>query len=659
MTKVTEKQNDKSKLLIQEGEKFFIAGNYEDALECFEKALSINQKNWKALNFKGCCLMKLNQVPEAKLCFDKSLKIDDSKSESWGCMGTYYLQINEKGHAKKCFKKAEQLEGNELTYSQLAYFFYTIEDYHKAELYVERTLSLNNKNESALNTQGLLYIYHENFPSAIDIFRTLIGINSSNSLYHSNLGYAYLLNQNINEAKEALDNSISLYPSNAYAHNNLAILYHSQSDYPTAWNYIESAISIDPNISKFWGNKADILISLIKSGNESLGSFQDVGCFLFRANLSIIDVMIELNTSKIELSKEEKNSIYLGMINMDLFFTETVRDCLVPREEYLNIYQTSLEIIALLDVSHLEELNFAHYTTQDTANALIFQNSRFRLNSVTTANDPKEGYPLLNFLGFTGLYSPNIYQAFVGSFTFNPDSLNQFRLYGKNDNIEGSGVSLILSFQYFADNADLNKGLTTLPTNKVVTKETPKQPLFRCIYIDPLSRRVISLGHKEACVFYRENIGVERSTVDEKVDNYLKYINELARKVEDSLITLNDKISILYEKIKDNDAQRKEIFKIIPMLLIHLRYLIKHYDFKEEQECRIIQVEPLIKNPSVKVTRDNGRMYIDYIPFHNDDKSYLKEVYWGPKTSNFELFKDRIMHLGMNIFCTKNDHPFT
>src|SRR5690606_784156 len=425
----------------------------------------------------------------------------------------------------------------------------------------------------------------------------------------------------------------------------------------TAWNYIEQAISINPHVPKFSENKAEILILLIKSGGESLGSFQDVGYFLSQANRSTVDVIIALNNVEIELSKEERDQIFIGMINMDLFFAQTVKNCLVSREDYLNIYKTSLEIVALLNASDLNELQFAHYTTQETANALIFQNSPFRLNSVTTANDPKEGYPLLNFLGFTGSYSPNIYQAFVGSFTFNPDSLNQFRLYGKNNNIEGTGVSLILSYQYFSEDAGLNKGLISPPSQTTTTTIT-KQPLFRCIYIDPLSKRVISLGHKEACVFYRENIGIERLHVDAKVGDYLKFINELTRKVEDSLNILNYEISILYDKTKDNKDQQNEIFKIIPMLLIHLRYLIKHYDFKEEQECRIIQVEPLIKNSNVKVTDDSNRMYIDYLPFHSDDKSYLRDVYWGPKTSNFDLFKDRVMHLGMNIRCTWNEHPF-
>ena len=85
---------------------------------------------------------------------------------------------------------------------------------------------------------------------------------------------------------------------------------------------------------------------------------------------------------------------------------------------------------------------------------------------------------------------------------------------------------------------------------------------------------------------------------------------------------------------------------------------IHNYDFKEEQECRIIQVEPLKGNSRIIVTDDSSRMYINYLPFHNDDKSYLNSVNWGPKTSNYELFKDRITHLGMNIFCNKNEHPF-
>src|SRR5690606_7671730 len=104
-------------------------------------------------------------------------------------------------------------------------------------------------------------------------------------------------------------------------------------------------------------------------------------------------------------------------LNMDVYFSATTNNCIVDMNFYHYVYKNSLEIIALLNASEVEEFYFSHYTTEETSNTLIFNNSPFRLNSVTTANDPKEGYPLLNFLGFTEPYSHNIYQAFVGSFT--------------------------------------------------------------------------------------------------------------------------------------------------------------------------------------------------------------------------------------------------
>ena len=645
-----------SNSLIQDGENLFKLGKVEEAINCFTKELSTNPNNWQALNFKGCCLLKLKKLDEARLCFEQSLEVNDSKAESWGFLGTYYLSTQDTEKASKCFKKVEQLDGTELSHSQIAYYYYSVEEFDKSALYIDKTLSINDRNESALNTKGLLCINHEKYKEAISIFRDLIQINNSNSTYYCNLGYAYLLEDNISKAEKILNKSLSLDRSNAYAYNNLAILCCKQSDFTAAWEYAELATSNNAELPKFWENKAEILIALLKSGDKSKGSFEDVGYFLSQANLSTIDAIIALNSSDIALSKDEKEHIVRGMISVDLFYAETTRDCKVEKENYLAIYQLSLEIVALLGASEPVEFEFAHYTTQETANALIFNNSPFRLHSVTTANDPKEGYPLLNFLGFTGSFSPNIYQAFVGSFTFNPDSLNQFRLYGKNNNVEGTGVSLILSFSYFGENADINNALVRRPKPML---SVMKQPLFRCIYIDPISRRVISLGHKEACTFYREDLNKDKKAMDEEVDKYLTFIHEQKINVEEALNQLNTKVHYTYDKIDDDTEKRSEAIKIIPLLLIHLRYLVKHYDFKEEQECRIIQVEPLMNNSSIVVTGDNSRMYTNYLPLHNDDKSYLNRVYWGPKTSNYELFKDRLAHLGMNIFCIKNEHPFT
>lgn len=642
---------------LKRGEQLFRDGDVDGAIENFENELQQNPLNWEAWNYKGYCLLNKPDLENAKLCFEKALSIDKLQATTLCFLGAYYLRIQDFLTASEYYLNAQKLEGDELSFSHLAFYYYEIEEYTQSLEYVEKTLSLNQENESALNTKGLILIAQEDYVSAIKIFSHIVKRNLTNSVFIGNLGYAHLLNNDKEEAKKELELSISIDSNNSFALNNLGILYFKDEDYVNAWSSFHKATEIKPNIKKFWENKAECLLKLLISKETTFGSYHDVGCFLSKSELSIIDIIIGLNDLEPQLESADKEAVLLSLLKGDNFFNQTINDTKISLENYQKIYLSSLEIVSLLNTSNsIEELDFAHYTTLETTNALIFKNSPFRLHSVTTANDPKEGLPLLSFLGFSGMYYPNIYQAFIGSFTFNPDSLNQFRLYGKDNNMEGTGVSLLLSYEYFEENAALNKDLFN---NNIQSIKTSKEPLFRCIYIDPLSKRVISLGHKEPCVFYRENMEYPSADIDIEVNNYLEYINGLKVQVQSALNALSSDIGTLFVEIGDNQMLRNELLKIIPLLLLHLRYLIKHSDFKEEQECRIIKVEPLINNNKILVSDDDNRMYINYLPVKVDNSLYVERVYWGPKTINFELFKDRVKCQGDNIRCYKNEHPFS
>ncbi|MGB7529241.1 tetratricopeptide repeat protein [Sphingobacterium cellulitidis] len=639
--------------LTQILKKLIRKNNLKEALDILDNELANNPNNWKALNYKGNYLLNEKRYTEALQHFEKAVKLDSTQSESWAFLGTYYLITKNQESAAKCFIEAEKLSPSESGCAQIAFYYYSIEENEKSQLYVDKALSINNNNENALNTQGLLLIKKNEYKDAIKFFKALTSFNKFNSIYYNNLGHAYHLNKQLQYAKRNLEHSIKLNNSNANAYNNLAILHSEKLNFTEAWECICKATSLDQDNHQFWLNRGDILFSIIKSGIDTTETLKDVGYYFYRANISTVDALSALmNSSNTFTNEDDIDIIISGMIDLDVFFTETTKNCIIDKSFYYMIYKISLEIIALLNVSEIEESSYSHYTTSDTANILIFENSPFRLHSVTTANDPKEGYPLLNFLGFTGLYSPNIYQAFVGSFTFNPDSLNQFRLYGKIENIEGSGIGIELSYNYFSEDIKINNSLISPSKNEV------KQSIFRCIYLDPLSKRIISIGHKEACVFYRENLKEDKDIIDEKVNEYLSKIESIKNSVEKLLDNLNNTIHQYYYSHEVNDSEKEEIIKIVPLLLIHLRYLVKHYDFKEEQECRIIQVEPLIDNSKIKISQDYGRMYLEYLPFRHASQSYLKNIYFGPKCTNFELFKDRITQLNSNIFCWQNEHPF-
>lgn len=394
---------------------------------------------------------------------------------------------------------------------------------------------------------------------------------------------------------------------------------------------------------------------------EAKATVQHIGCSTIRF----------FSYFKLGVPKEEKYMQVAASLKDPLF------DHLIPEDdkyqkEYKSIYLKSLYIVSLLHVNKEEENKVAHYTQKSVVEKLLIkengkdQVSPFRLNTVATANDPKEGMPLLSYLGMEKDSVSEDYQAFVGSFIFNPDSLNQFRLYGKKDNQEATGVSIVVSKDYFSSETtplQMIKDAQIDMKGSILPDDNEKQALYRCIYLDPKTSQVISVGHKEEYTFYREQDKVLKKTIKE-YNKYRREIDKLIEEVRENLADLREEIELLMEQIEKDfkaESRQKEEKRNaqtkIATLLTHLRYLTKHVAFKEEQECRVISVERLRDNDKIQ-TEDNARMFIDYLPMRNGDQCYVTDVYFAPRTTGFELFKNILKNNGIDIPCHQCDHPF-
>jgi len=62
--------------LIKMGKKQLEDGQYDDALNLFQRAMSLNQNDPDLWNLKGIALRSLGRYNEAIECFNKSLEID-------------------------------------------------------------------------------------------------------------------------------------------------------------------------------------------------------------------------------------------------------------------------------------------------------------------------------------------------------------------------------------------------------------------------------------------------------------------------------------------------------------------------------------------------------------------------------------------------------
>lgn len=318
---------------------------------------------------------------------------------------------------------------------------------------------------------------------------------------------------------------------------------------------------------------------------------------------------------------------------------------------YRDIYIKVLEIIALLHVNNDNEKSVAHYTRINTAEQLIFNDSPFRLTTILTANDPKEGLDLFEFfnLNETDNDVSSDFQAFIGSFTFNHDSLNQFRLYGKEDDKEATGISLVFHENFF--NGKIAGSVKTCfirDDNKIDNECSDKKSLFRCIYVDPVSKQLISIGQREKWTFYRENRGdIEKA--DSIIEIYKIETDEIFANVKNKLNELKFLIDDLGENKKIN---------VLSELLLMLRYLTKNMAFKEEQECRVMTIENITKNPNIlpkKESKDFSQMYIEY----RTVKDCIEKVYFAPKAKGKEMFNIQIKRFGLNIRSHESTHKIS
>ncbi len=385
--------------------------------------------------------------------------------------------------------------------------------------------------------------------------------------------------------------------------------------------------------------------------------------------------------------------------NKDLsIFEEKQRDDLVIkicdiRELTLHIQKELLVEFNLNESKNNDGLIFerqvAHYTKPEVLfNLLKNKPSDFRLNVVDFMNDPTENQVLTDWLGVK-TEKDNEIKTFLASFSFNHNSLNQFRLYGNENNIVGSSVSSVFNKKFFGD--DINKSINPAsigyffnntdfdlaindsaksvvatmglnnsnenlnqksdnirndlnensdPKNsetiaeKNITSSVGSLPLFRCLYFDP-KNGYISIAKRNKYSFYLEHQSDSPENIDAKWNNYLHSLNEEAK-----INTVREKLQQIEEIIHSlknpEEPKQKEIIEkitnldqLIALALMPISCLVKHAAFEDEDECRMIYItniaDDLIQAPKDYAYANS--LFVNY----GKIEDYLEKIYLGPQ----------------------------
>jgi len=95
------------------GGTLYFQGKYDEAIECYDKAIEIDPENPVMWNNKGLALNALGKYEQAIACYDKIIGIDPNDADAWNSKGLALNSLNKYEEAKKCFEKSKELEDNQ------------------------------------------------------------------------------------------------------------------------------------------------------------------------------------------------------------------------------------------------------------------------------------------------------------------------------------------------------------------------------------------------------------------------------------------------------------------------------------------------------------------------------------------------------------------
>lgn len=614
------------------GSSYLAVGRWEDAINTFTLIDKYNCKFYDVVLIKWACAhINLDQLQEAvKLLLQVSGDNQKRFDEARNLLGTRCLQKGLGMQAIKAFKSVSSK--NYMLYLgsriSLGFLYFRVNQKSKAIKILKNISKENDADifdklyiEAIFESNGL---YKEAVQCCEDVLNAAKGESDVCALVQ------YILVE-ILAKREVWEDELLRQKVNGLIENIISFMPQFDKDEA----FLHHANQLATGKMHLINNNFTKAEDLFK--NQENVSYHDSTCFLELARL-----LGKIGPEKVEGIKWNLIE-FLGIIDKieaKLLCAQNMNyhDNDVLDASLENFKEAGSEDVKLEDFEFAEyhgyEHKFAHYSRCETAFKLIGNSqtgspSAFRLGSIGNVNDPKEGVVLGQYLGKCCKLASDIfidnepYATFVGCFTFNHDSLNQFRLYGKENNQEASGVSLVFLSDFFGrsnramhinnpmrvddqdhklkDEDDEANEILKMPEFSMnargdkANKDKPiKYNLYRCIYIDP-ETGYLSLARRDKATFYQEcansmnskNLDSIRKMAEARWENYSKIIERKENGIRD----LMGKLARLINEIYEDGAKAKEfVDRFMRIGLLKLQYLVKHAAYQEEQECRMIYV---------------------------------------------------------------------
>lgn len=173
------------------GNFYFKLERWQQAAECFEKA--VNRRNTDPVLHEnlGLALQNLGKYDEAEKLFIQAIPYDEQTGRYFNRLGLLYYARNNYGQALEFFGKAAEREPDTAVYySNMASASYEIKKYDQAVQYYEKALQLDPDNYLTYNDIGIICFELGRNDEAIGYYSKAISLKPDDAVLYYNLALA-------------------------------------------------------------------------------------------------------------------------------------------------------------------------------------------------------------------------------------------------------------------------------------------------------------------------------------------------------------------------------------------------------------------------------------------------------------------------------------
>ena len=247
-------------------------GQYSEALDKYNKVLSLAPAVVETHNEIACIYENQNQLDKARMHWQTALQMNPDYTTAKINLANSYRFDNPAKAIEDLILISAQYPNEAAIWYNLSWLYFSSEEFIQALKYAQKAIILAPQSDTAHYLLGLCFLHTNDISSAKKHFLHSEEINTDNFDAKLCLADIYSRENQFDKAETRYKRLIELNPSHYGCHNNYAEMLTRQNRFPEALEECRKAVILAPNFAEVSNNLGAILRE-IGEYREALGLF--------------------------------------------------------------------------------------------------------------------------------------------------------------------------------------------------------------------------------------------------------------------------------------------------------------------------------------------------------------------------------------------------